>query len=93
MNGLDFADGLVGQAFNFDAWGEHLVTSTWADFAADSFTLEAWVNPDPARLAEQLPIFEFADDTGLAGVHILVVSAGWRRLSVGGSAVRQRPIR
>ena len=69
MNGLDFADGLVGQAFNFDAWGEHLVTSTWADFAPDSFTLETWINPDPARLAEQLPIFEFADDTGLAGVH------------------------
>ena len=78
VNGLGFAEGLVGQAFNFDGPGEHLVTPTLAGFAADSFTLETWINPDAARLTEQQPIFEFADATGPAGVHfwLSVVDGG-----------------
>lgn len=71
-NGLGFAEGLVGEAFAFSAWGQHLWVPASESMAADSFTMEAWINPDPARLAEQQPLFEFADETGPAGAHLWI---------------------
>jgi hypothetical protein len=77
-NGLGFAGGIVGQAFAFSALSQHLVVPASPDFVTDSFTLEAWINPDTARLGEQQPIFEFADESGSAGVHF------WMSVRAGG---------
>ena len=69
-NGLGFAAGQVGQAFDFSAQGQHVLVPASDDFAVDSLTLEAWIFPDPAKYWEQQPIAEFAEPTGPAGAHL-----------------------
>ncbi|MCL4179684.1 MAG: hypothetical protein KJ072_18290 [Verrucomicrobia bacterium] len=69
-NGLGFAPGIVGQAFQFNAPGQHLFIPASVESAVQSLTLEAWIRPVTVEVDQ--PIIEYAPLNGMAGVHLWI---------------------
>jgi len=74
LNGLGFAAGEVGQAFNFTGTNMAVRVPTNASLdvgSAGGFTVECWINPANVSLNGNVPIVEWNDDT-YWGVHLAI---------------------
>lgn len=69
-NGISFAPGFVGQAFNFDGVDDHVYIPQATNLNVRSFTMDAWIYP--RDISTSRPLFEFSNPTGLAGVHFWI---------------------
>ena len=62
LGGLSFTNGEVGQAFNFTNNSQGVQVNASPSLAAQSLTIEAWVNP--TDVGNYRPIVEYGADTG-----------------------------
>jgi len=70
VNGLGFAGGLVGQAFDFTANGQHVLIPASEELAVGSLTIEGWIKP--ASVDIDMPVVEYAPENGGVGVHLWI---------------------
>jgi sugar lactone lactonase YvrE len=66
--GIRFEPGIVGQCFDLDGVNGFVQFESPLRSDNHSFTFEAWLNP--SDVSTQRPIFEFANPSGRAGVHL-----------------------
>ncbi len=72
--GLLYETGKVGRAFVFDGIDDGISIPASASLNVQDLTFEAWVNP--ASQTQAMPLLEYANSNGLAGVHIWINGNG-----------------
>ncbi len=78
LNGVEFADGVIGQAFRFDGWNSYVgvLAATNLDLGAGAgLSLECWIKP--ATVFRAQPLMEWFEGMGPPwGVHFWISEIG-----------------